>query len=48
MRKLFVPDCANEALVVYCYPWANYRIAVNGGWLIFESYDDYKSWKETF
>lgn len=49
MRKLFVPDTVydSEASVVYAYPWADYRVECEGGWMIFESYDDYKTWKAT-
>lgn len=49
MRKLFISDSDydSEALLLYAYPWANYRVAVEGGWMLFESYGDYKTWKAT-
>lgn len=44
MRKEFVP-CANRAHAIKLTPWACVIARVTGGFMCFESRDDYAMWK---
>lgn len=44
MRKQFIETDKRAEAVKAC-PWAAKIIKVDGGYMAFESHDDYKTWK---
>jgi hypothetical protein len=44
MRKLFV-ECKSRSVVKRRYPWAAVIAAADGGFWVFESTQDFETWK---